>query len=481
MKKALIIAGIVAAALLSSLLALLLFIQLNKPKAPEAIEGTLSVTVPSSTINLPITYRVEQLADYLNNKITGTFLQKHVYLNSGKEEVYLALTKKDKITVSSTGEKLVCTVPLLVDGRVVNSSLGKTLSRLFKPVQTSLLITLSTPIALDGAWNLSTRFNVKGYKWLTEPVLHIGPFRLHIKEHLDKEIQQRSSELTRMLDEEINKEVSLRPTVSGVWNDLQKPILINSKPPFVWLKFACDDVQGTIELDPETITCLTSLVAKPSIVTDTTSTAKVSSLPAFKILKTKKRSGQSDIYLYAYTSFETLNKELNKYFRDKTFSNNGSSIVIKNINAYASVRGLCIEITTGNSIEGSLFVTGHPVFDPSDQKLRIRNFDFTLQSKNIFQQAGEEILHQSIKNAVASRLHLNLDALIKRIPALAHQAISKGKAGKTISLTLNEPTIESCDIRMGAEKIHLVAHVLTEAQLHLKRIKTGRIIDITDE
>lgn len=481
MKKAFIIAGIVAAALLSILLAFFLLIQLNKPKPPQAVKKTVSVTVPASTINLPITYRVEQLADYLNKKITGTFLQKHVFLNSGKEEVYLALTKKEQISASSTGGELICTLPLLVDGKVVNSSLGKTLSRLFKPVQTSLLITLSTPIALDSGWNLSTRFKVKEYKWITEPVLHIGPFRLHIKEHLDKEIQQRSNELTRMLDAEINKEVSLKPTVSGVWKDLQKPMLINKKPPFVWLKFACDDIQGNIGLDPETITCRTSLVAKPSIITDTTTTGSVVPLPAFKTLKTKKGSEQSDIFLYAYTSFDTLNKELNGYLRSKTFSTNGISIVIKKINAYASVDGLCVEVKTDKTLEGSLFITGQPFFDTSDQKLKIRNFDFTVQSKNLFQQAGEEILHQSIKEAVASRLHLNLDSLVKKIPALAHRAISKGKAGRTISLTLKDPTIESCDIQMGAEKIHLVAHLRTEAHVHLKRIKTGKRINITDK
>ncbi|MCG8343738.1 MAG: hypothetical protein MI685_01085, partial [Chlorobiales bacterium] len=78
-------------------------------------------------------------------------------------------------------------------------------------------------------------------------------------------------------------------------------------------------------------------------------------------------------------------------------------------------------------------------------------------------------------------LHLNLDSLISRIPDLVHDAISKEKAGKTISLTLGGLTIQSCDIQLGAEKIHLVAHVLTKADIHLKRIKTGKRIDISDK
>ena len=480
MKKVLITIGTFAAVIISTVLVLLVFVETHQPKPPKAVKEKISIDIPVSTINLPITYRVEQLADYLNRKITGTFLEKYVFLNSGKEEIYLTLTKQEKITVSSTGEELICTLPLVVDGTVINSSLGEALSKLFKPVQTGIVITLATPIALDSNWNLSTRFEIRGYRWLSEPVLDIGPFRIHIKEHLDKEIQEKSNYLTHLLDQQINDEVSLQPTVWGVWKDLQKPILINKSPPEVWLRFVCDDIQGKIELDTETITCFTRLKAKPLIITDTTTTAAVHPLPSFKTLDKEQNTKQSNIYVYAYTPFDELNEQLNGYFKNKTFSSKGADIVIKNIRAYASVRGLTVEVKTDKALEGSLFISGQPVFDASSQKLKIQNFDFSVDSKNVFIQAGEEILHNYIKEAVASRLHLNLDSLINRVPELVHNAIAKGKAGKTISLTLNGLTIKSCDIQLGAEKIHLVAHVLTEADIHLKRIKTGKRIDITD-
>ena len=457
-----------------------LFIEIQQPKPPQAVKKTVSVTVPVSTINLPVTYRVEQLADYLNNKITGTFLEKHVFLNSGKEEIYLALTKKEKITVSSTGKQLICTLPLSVEGTVVNSSLGETLSKLLKPIQTGIIITLATPISLDSNWNLSTRFEIKEYKWLSEPVLDIGPFRIHIKDHLDKEIQEKGNYLTRLLDEQINEEVSLKPTVSGVWKDLQKPILINKRPSEVWLKFICEDIQGRIDLDAETITCFTHLKAKPMIITDTATVAKTVPLPGFILLPETKKVPISSLYIYAYSSFAEINDQLNSFFRGKTYSAKGHTVAIKNIHAYASANGLTIAVQTDGMLKSKFFISGQPVFDTSGQRLEIQDFDFSVDSKNVFMQAGEELLHNQIKDAIASKLNLNLNSLINKIPDLVHDAISKGKAGKTISLTLNELTIKSCDIQMGAEKIHIVAHVLTEADLRLKRIKTGKRIDITD-
>ncbi|PWW83127.1 hypothetical protein CR164_00790 [Prosthecochloris marina] len=480
MKKAFIIIGIFFAVTISIVLAFLLFIEIQQPKPPQAVQKTVSVTVPASTINLPITYQVEQLANYLNNKITGTFLEKNIFLNSGKEEIYLTLTKKEKITVSSTGKQLICTLPLTVDGTLINSSLGKTLSKLFKPVSTSLSITLATPVSLDSNWNLSTRFEIKGYEWLSKPILQIGPFKIDIKEHLDKEIQQKSHELTRMLDEQINEEVSLQPTVAGVWKDLQRPILINKRPTAVWLKFVCEDIQGNIELDQEKITCFASLKAKPLIITDTTKSSTPLPLPSFKTLDKDRQTRQSDIFIYAYTSFDTLNEQLNRFLRNKSFSAEGFSTRIKNIRAYASVNGLTVEVETDKILNSSFFISGQPVFEASTQKLKIHNFDFTIESKNMFMQAGEEILHNNIKEAITSRLNVNLGSVIERVPELVHQAVSKEKAGKTISLTLDGLTIKNCDIALGAEKIHIVANVLTEANIHLKRIKTGKRITITD-
>lgn len=480
MKKTSIIIGLVAGVTISTVL-LLVLVKTQQPQPPQAVKKTVSVSVPASTINLTVTYRVEQLADYLNNKITGTFLEKHVFLNSGKEEIYLTLTKKEKITVSSTGKQLICTLPLTVDGTVINSSLGEELSKLFKPIQAGIVITLATPIALDSNWNLSTRFEIREYKWLSEPVLDIGPFRVHIKDHLDKEIQEKSNYLTHLLDQQINDEVSLQPTVAGVWKDLQKPILINKRPPEVWLRFICEDIQGRIDLDAETITCFTHLRVKPLIVTDTATVAKTLPLPEFTLLPEAEKVLTSSIYVYAYSSFAEINEQLNSFFKGKVYSAKGRTATIKNIHAYASVNGLTVAVQTDDVLKGKFFISGQPVFDTSSQKLEIQNFDFSVDSKNVFLQAGEELLHNQIKEAIASKLHLNLDSLISGIPGLVHDAISKEKAGKTISLTLGGLTIRSCDIQLGAEKIHLVAHVLTKADIHLKRIKTGKRIDIGDK
>ena len=481
MKNTLIIIGISIATVVSGLLVLWIIVETDQPKPPRAITKIVTVDVPHSTFNLPVRFKIEKLADYLNRKIADTFLAKNIFPEKGKkEEVFLTLTKKDDITVRSTGKELICTLPLSADLTLVDTWLGKELTKLFKPVHTSVIISLSTPVNLDDRWALVTNFKITGHQWTEEPVLEIGPFKKNLTKELDKEIKDRSAELTKMLDEQINSEVSLQPTVSGVWKDLQKPITINKNPPMVWIRFFCNDIQGSVELNPDEITCFTSLEATTLIVTDTTTLAKTTPLPKFTLLPETEKTPASDIYLYAYTSFEEINEQLNSFFKGKSYSAEGRTVSIKSIHAYASVKGLTIAVETDEALKGKLFISGQLVFNPESQKLKVHNFDFALDSKNALIKTGDNLLHNSIKAAIASKLHVNMDTLIGKVPDLIHRAIAKGKAGKTINLTIDDLAIKHCDILMGKEKIHLVLNVVTKADIAIKRIKTGKKISITD-
>jgi len=480
MKKALTITGIFVAVILVGLLLLLTIVETNKPKPPKSITEAVAVTVPLSTFNVPVRFKLEKLEKYLNTIVTGTFLEKSIFLQSSKKEaVYLTLTKKEALTVTSDGKVLFCTLPLTVDAKLVKSRFGNLLTRLFKPLQTSLLITVSTPVALDNKWNVSTKFTITGYQWIKEPVLRFGPFRKTITKYLDIEIQKQSRVLTEILDKEINGKVSLRPTVSGVWKSLQKPIAIHKKPPKAWLRFICEDIQGSVKLSRKEIICQTLLKARALVVTDTTAEKAPLPLPSFSQLPENGTAQQSDIYLYAFTTFSEINEQLNDYFKGKTFTEKGRSIKINSIGAYASEKGITIAVETNELFKGKLYISGQLAFDVPSQKLQVHNFDYALDSKSALIQTGDDLLHTSIKDAVASKLHLNLKKEIEKVPALVHHAISKGKAGKTINLAVNDIQIRSCDILMGKEKIHLIINVSTEAKIDLKRIKPGKRITIS--
>lgn len=444
---------------------------------PKAVTDSVTIDLPLSTFNVPVRYNLQNFEDWINQVIKGKFLETVINpLNDKRDEARLILTKTGTIKVSSNGKKLICLVPLQLEGILLKSRMGKGLTNSADTVITTVNIELSTPVSLDENWHLVTKFEIEKLQWIKEPVFQIGPFKKNLKKKINDWLEENEDMLTKIMDREINKTVSMEPPLTKVWKDLQKPIIIHKKEPNVWLTFNCESIEGKIVLGPSTITCQTRVLAKTKIITDTTAMPAASPLPGYRLLK--DASAESDIHLYAYTSFEEINEELNSQLKGKTFTAEGYSLSIKGINAYASEAGLSIEITTSKDVKGKLIASGKLEFDPEAQTLVIRNFDYSVTSNSTVVNAGDMLLHQQVKDTIASKLIVKMRNLIDTVPQLVESAIAKGKSSDKFNLEFDHLAVNSCEISMGPRGIHFVIHAEATAGILLKKLKPGKRLRI---
>jgi len=479
MKKPLIAAGIVIALVVSGVFLFLKFIGYSENHPPEPLTSEISVTAPPSTFNLPVHIETKTLAAYLNGKIRGTFLQKTIRIRKDKKEkIALTLSRQNNILITTSGRELLCTFPLTVDAILLDSRFGKMLSGLVKPLHTTIIVTLSTPIALDRNWSIVTRFRIRNIRWLSEPVVRIGPFKKNLRPAITEALNSKGGRLTAMLDREIYKAANLHSTISDVWLDLQDPILISRKPAPVWIRFHCSGIRSDIALNRNDITCFTRIDAAMLMLTDTTAIAAPNPLPAFSRLRPGEKSRHSVINLYAFTSFEEINDQLNGYLRGKTLSRKGYNVTITDIKTYASDKGLSIGVSTDRDIRGYLVTSGKIVFDAPTQTLKVKKFDYALDTGNTIVRTGDDLLHDFVRDTVATRLNVKLDTLIGKVPGIISNAIAKGKTGKVIDLRVDSLRVEKCDILLDSKKVHLLLKVDAMADLRLKRIKPGKAVRV---
>jgi hypothetical protein len=221
------------------------------------------------------------------------------------------------------------------------------------------------------------------------------------------------------------------------------------------------------------------------VMTDTTNLAKPVRLPDFKRMKAKEWDPGSHIYIYAYTSFDEINRRLDELVKENDITAKGYlrmyTISIKQINAYASTDGLAISVKTGKDLKGEFVLTGYPAFDVPSQTLKIRNFDFAVDASSMLVNRGDDVLHARLRDIVAEKLNLGLETLIHKIPMIVTHAIANGKSGRTIELTMNDVKVNKCDIRMGKQKIHFLIDSKTEAAMRLKKIKPGNPLRINTD
>ncbi len=445
--------------------------------APLPVTDSVTVELPSSVFNIPVKYELKNFEQWINQVIKGKFLETVINpLNDERDEAKLIMTKTGTIQISSNGKELICIVPLQVEAVMLKSRMGKGLTKSADTMVAIVNIQLSTPVALDKNWNLVTIFTIDKLKWIKEPVFQIGPFKKNLKKKINKWLKENEGTLTKIIDKEINKTVSMQPALAKVWMDLQKPIIIRKKLPNVWISFACTSIEGRILLGASTITCQTRVLAKAKIITDTTLLPARNPFPDYRLLK--ETETVSDIHLYAFTSFEEINEELNSQLKGKIFKAEGYSLNIKSINAYASEAGLSVEIVTSRDIKGKLVASGKLEFDSEEQTLVIRNFDYTVSSNNTLVNAGDMFLHQQVKDTIASKLVLEMGNLIDSVPQLVEDAIAKGKSSEKIDLEFDHLEVHRCEISMGATGVHFIIHAEATAGIRLKKIKPGKRLRI---
>jgi uncharacterized membrane protein len=83
-----------------------------------------------------------------------------------------------------------------------------------------------------------------------------------------------------------------------------------------------------------------------------------------------------------------------------------------------------------------------------------------------------------IRDTVQSLLTLQMDTLLGKVPVIIENAVSKGKTGKTIGIDIDDFSVTSCNILMGAKRMHFKVHTTFMAGLHLKHIHPGKELHI---
>lgn len=444
---------------------------------PLSALDTIHMDTPVSTFNIPVTYAIKDLEGFINKIINGKFLTMTIHpLKNVKDEVKVEMFREKNIQLSSNGQELVCRFPVRVKATILKSRLNF-LTKGIAPVVTELELELRTPVALDAQWHLVTHFRLSKTTWVQSPVVTIAGIKIDLSDKLEAYLRENENEFISLIDIGVNKSVSLEKPISKIWQNLQKPIVIHKKTPQAYLMFACDSISGDFVLDKDDIVCNTSIRASVMMLTDSAQHKPISKLPPFVFRK--GADTYSEVYLYAFTGFEDINQELEKRLKGRIFTAKGYTSRLESLKVYATDQGLTLNMSTSGDIETSIIASGNPRYSPETHSIHLDNFQFNLVTDNIILEAGEAYLHDMIRDTIQSQLAMGMHSFIMMVPGIVEQAIAKGKPGESIDVGMHDLKVLSCDISMGAKRIHFKVHTSFAADIRLKNLKAKKRLRLT--
>lgn len=432
-----------------------------KPEPPRQTLLDSTLSIPLSTLTIPIRYEVSKLEDMVNSKITDIILNEKFKVNDKGDSLSIVVEKSSVISLSWSNPTLYYSVPVRVSGKYFKR-VGNTMISNNQPIQMELVLHMVTTLGIGSNWQLKTKTILDEIKWIKEPKLKIIVVRINLRKKVEEAINKNKDKLTAKLDESIPDILNTRKVISKLWLDIQKPIRINKMEKDVWIKAYGKMITARfIDSESSLIALNVQLKAQlESFIEGDEMPASNDTLPPYVI----NRFDHDSITLFVLMKlpFKQAEELLNKTLTGKELSAEGYSTTIRKLNLYGTDSAVCLQVNVRGDVDGRVFVTAVPGYDTASATLYAREFNYDLDTENALVNSANWLLQDTVLNIVRKKLVINVQPFIDSLPSLIMRGVEKGKTGKKI------------DVTISSLKIKPINHLITKTELQVLFFASGR-------
>jgi hypothetical protein len=442
-----------------------------KPEEPDA-EPFLEAPSPrSSMVNIPITFEVSQLEEKINKQITGEFYQDTTFSDHNNDNLKIKLSRFDRVKIKMSGNKMVTTFPLDVSSEVLfeKKILGINIRKKQK-LDFKVNVEFESIYSVNRDWEVITSTSLKELNWIDEPKVKVAIFNVKVSKLVEKIVKRNEDRILRKIDHEIKANIHLQKTISKVWNDIQKPILVNRQLQKVWIKLDPTSVSvNPLTSNGKRIIINTYIDAQlRSNIGDSIEAFTVKALPQLKI--TKRPVEEFDLNLQSKISFDEINDVLEDVIKGQEIKVSGHNIIVKDASFSGNGQNLILKLNVKGDAKGTLYFKGKPYFDPEKEVLIINDFNYDIYTEEVIVKVADWLYHNDFKDKLQGYLVLPLGNQLKDIPLLIENAVDKGKLGKKINLNISSMKVSPQDIVIRPEGIHTTINAKGKVEIMIEKI-----------
>ena len=331
-----------------------------------------------SFINLPVSVKLKDIENKTNTLLNGLIYED---TNIDDDNIEMKIWKLAPISIANENEKLKTVLPLkaTIKYRMGTKTLGVALYNT-KEFNLNGTVTLVSDVALTN-WKLGTKTELKSLDWNESPTMTVFGKNVPVTYLINPAVKLFRSKIEKQIDAAIEKSMDFKPNVLTALDKICTPFLMNETYES-WLRIVPQEIYSTAaKLKNDTFllemgmkaTMETLIGKKPESKFDAT---KI-------ILKTvPKIPSQITANITAVSNYEEASKIITKNFAGQEFGTGSKKIRVQKVGIWHKNGKMVIALDVLGTVNGTIYLTGLPQYDPQTKELFFDKLDYVLDTKN---------------------------------------------------------------------------------------------------
>lgn len=445
----------------------------NDVSSPPCNSEITEIRQDTSYLSTPIIIPVHLIEDKLNRALQHDLMDE----NSPMWKKNARPSSKMKIKVSRMGNieifwknnvaKYKVPLIVLVEHQIVPKKMLRLSKALALKTEFSLQMVFETTVNIDKKWKIQPKTKFNSFTWLSK--VKIGGI-VGVEWIVERKMRRQMPIIVANLDSSIRANVHIDRALNRVWQNIQKPIIINRNKETVWLKI------NPIRFEMGTITSQKEHLIVQGRILATTETM-VGDTPVYRInyhlpplIKRRSLPDNAYIYMRSEIPFFDINEIISRNLVGKEFSKSGNTIVLKAVEVSSCPPDLVVHLQVQGAVNGDIYFRGTPQYEPDSQRIVIKNFDFDLKSKALLLEGADWLLHDTFKDQMEKELKIGLSDQMIKIPDRIMKGMEAGRIGKKMDLYIEQWDFRPQQIWVRPNDITALIIVNARVEIELEQI-----------
>ncbi|MDI9309561.1 MAG: DUF4403 family protein [Limnohabitans sp.] len=388
-------------------------IELMKPEPDEAAPITYPIT--SSYISFPINLAVKDIETQTNKALNGLIYEDKVLED---DNIQANVWKNGPIQITEENGKLRTIVPLKIWAkyRYGTSALGLNLYDT-KEFNLNGVVTLVSDVKMSN-WKITTATELEKIDWNESPTMTIAGKEFKITYLINPTIRIFKSKIERLIDESMAKTLDFKSNIIEMMQKASEPVEM-SKTYQTWLKVTPQELYATeAKLEKSAISMNVGLKCLME--------SYIGHKPANNYSKDKlvlKHIGNLPdkvvANIAAVSTYKDASRVMTANFKGQEFGSGKRKVTVQNVEIWHKKGKIIIALDMIGSLNGRIYLSGFPKYDPDKKELFFDDLDYALETKSKLMKTAnwlfQGIILNKMKESCRYSIQPNLDEGRKNI------------------------------------------------------------------